>query len=244
MIMRRIITETIVLDTLSKLNNTEKTALKYLHRKYSDKGSLDINEMIDSLEDLGFNFTNSMKLSTFYQKNREYLFKDVEEEFDSTRESEILYRAIQKFVNKVSPSVIEDYAKGRIKVSELTKKYGRESFSVSVWQGFTSFSFYLSYYTENQFKAKWNIIIDYKYDKMLTNKGKITSIPFDMSVYKIDGDFPIPELLGSKDTVEIPVNFDINEMTKEDIYFLLFDIENSLFSDFEDRIMEIMEVNN
>ncbi len=243
--MIKIITETIVLDTLSKLTNAEKTALKYLHRKYGKESSLDINEMVDVLEDLGFNFTNSMKLSTFYKNNREYLFKDVDEEYESTHESEIVYQAIEKFVNRVGSGTMEDYIRGRLNISELSKKYGRNSFWISFWQGTDNFSFYLSYYTpESGHKPKWNIVIEYRYDKMLTNKDKIKSVPFDMLVYKVDGDFPIPELKGSKDTVEIPVNFDINEMTKEDIYFLLFDVENSLFSDFEDRILEIMEINN
>ena len=81
---KNLISEALVLDNAFNLPNDQKTALKFLHKKYKDvkyEFELRMNDLIDDVENLGFTFTTSMKLAKLYKTQRDYLFKEYDEKY-------------------------------------------------------------------------------------------------------------------------------------------------------------------
>jgi hypothetical protein len=57
-----------------------------------------MNELIDDIENLGFTFTTSMKLAKLYKTQRDYLFKEYDEKYLFSSNSEILSEAFKKYI--------------------------------------------------------------------------------------------------------------------------------------------------
>lgn len=242
---KKIITEALGLDFLFDLKKDEKVALKFLHKRYLDvkyNFELKTNELVDYLEDMGFNFTTSMKLATLYKNNREQLFKDYHEKYYSTTEAEILHNGLNKFIgSKSNEDEVKNKLNERFESSKLAKEFGYDNFYLNCWPFEDAFSFYISYHSPQSIN-RWKTVMTYHYKDLEKMSGNIDKIPFIVEIRKIEGNFPMPELEGSKDKIEIPITFDIDELNKKDIYNIAFGKENSLFSDFDDRLMEIISI--
>jgi len=246
---KKIIKEALGLDVLFNLKKDEKSAIRFLHRKYSDvKYNFELrnNELIDFLEDMGFNFTTSMKLTNLYKNNREQLFKDYHEKYYSTSETEIIFNALEKFIGyKSNADELTDLVRERLRNSMLAKKFGFDSFYFASWTHSGQFSIYVTYTPPNSgWKHLWKCVMTYDFSELDDKSGKIDKIPFVVSIRGIEGDFPIPELEGSKDKIEIPITFDLDELNKNDIYNIVLGDKNSLVNDFDERMYEIMSINN
>jgi len=68
----------------------------------------------------------------------------------------------------------------------------------------------------------------------------INTIPLKVTIKNIEGNFPVPELEGSSDMINIPIDFDVEEMTKKDVHKILLGDKNSITSDLEERLSQIM----
>lgn len=248
-VKKNIIKEALGLDVLFNLKKDEKSAIKFLHKKYENveyNFLLRLNELIDFLEDMGFNYTTSMKLATLYKNNRDQLFKNFHEKYYNTSESEIIYNALEKFsYYKNNEEELTQLLRKRFKNSKLAKKYGYDSFYIAPWATSNQISFYMTYTKPGSgWRNTWKIIMNYNYKSLEDKVGFIDKIPFIVSIRDIEGDFPVPELEGSTDNVEIPITFDIDELNRNDIYDIILGKENSLFNDFDERMGEIMSIGN
>ena len=65
----------------------------------------------------------------------------------------------------------------------------------------------------------------YNYSELVNMSGDIKQIPFIIKLRDIEYDFPMPELEGSKDKINIPINFDIENIEKNDIYEIIFSMD-------------------
>lgn len=246
---KKIIKEALGLDVLFNLKKDEKSAIKFLHKRYKDieyNFQLRINDLVDFLEDMGFNFTTSMKLATIYKNNREQLFRDYHEKYYNITETEIIYNSLEKFIGeKGNDEEITNLSRQRFKESELANKFGYDSFYIAVWVHSNQISFYITYTKpDSGWKQTWKCIMTYNFRGLEDKVGSIDKIPFIVNIRDIDGDFPIPELEGSNDKIEIPITFDIDELNKNDIYNIVLGKDNSLFKDFDERMVEIMSIDN
>lgn len=241
--IKKLIRETLGLDLFYNLGKDEKVALKFLHKKYSNEKydfSLNVNEMIDLVEDMGFNFTTSMKLANLYKNHRDRLFKDFHEKYYDLDESKIVYNALQRYIGEnVKDNELDKLLKNRFNSSMLSKKYDPTDFYVANWNYSDLAGFYIKYQTT--FTNRWKCIVDYNFSDLKEKSGELKSIPFKVSIRSIEGEsFPMPELEGVSEIIEIPITFDIENMTKKDIYDIYLGETNSLFTDFDKRMMEIM----
>jgi hypothetical protein len=240
--IKKLIRETLGLDLFYNLGKDEKVALKFLHKKYSNEKydfSLNVNEMIDLVEDMGFNFTTSMKLANLYKNHRDRLFKDFHEKYYDLDESKIVYNALQRYIGgNAKETEINSLVTNRFKSSMLSKKYDPIDFFIWNWNHSGLAGFYLTY--SNSINNRWKCIVKYDFSNLLKMSGELKSIPFEVTIESIEGNFPMPELEGVSEMIEIPITFDIENMTKKDIYDIYLGENNSLFADFDKRIMEIM----
>lgn len=246
---KKIINEALGLDVLYNLKKDEKSALKFLHKKYKDVEytfQLRTNELVDFVEDMGFNFTTSMKLATLYKNNRDQLFKEFHEKYYNISESEIVYNALEKFsYYKNNEDELTDLMRKRFKDSNLAKQFGYDRFYIAPWSHSNEISFYITYTKpDSGWRNTWKTIMSYNYRSLEDKVGSIDKIPFIVSMRGIEGDFPVPELEGSTDKIEIPITFDLDELNRNDIYNIILGKENSLFNDFDERMSEIMSIDN
>lgn len=244
---KKLIREALGLDTLFNLNKDEKVALKFLHKKYEKieyTFQIRIEEMLNYLEEMGFNFTTSMKLASLYKNNRDKLFKQYHEKYYDIYESQIIYAALSKFMSSDrDASESEKILKEKFKNSILPKKFGENVFYVALWAHPDEISFYITH--GNTGSDRWKCIMTYSYKNLENKVGDIKSIPFDVKIRDIEGSsFPIPELEGSTDRIEIPITFNIEDLSKNDIYEIVFGDKNSLYTDFIERMLQIMSIDN
>lgn len=243
---KKIIREALGLDLFFNLKKDERAALKILHKKYAGQGGIysrDIDEMMEILEDLGFNITHSLKIANLYKKNREYLFKDYHEKYLDTSESDIMYKLFDKLSIGTE---LSNNQKINLKLKEALNSSGLpekniENLSLALWGLTNTFMFYIGYSDSKKiFSQKWKCLIDYNFKNLQTLNSDLKSIPFDVRISDIEGEFPIPELQGSTDTIEIPITFDFENITKNDLYDIILNNKESLLSDVIDRIKEII----
>jgi hypothetical protein len=246
---KKLIREALGLELFFNLNKEEKFALNFLHKRYKDINydfQLITNDMVNELEDLGFNFTTSIKLASLYKNNRDKLFKDYHEKYYELNESKIVHAALTKYLGQQSDETkLRSMFTERFKTSSLAKKFGDENFFLSFWSSSYSddVSFYVLYSTLTS-NNKWKCIVKYDFTDLSKKSGDINSIPFTVTIKGIEHDFPIPELEGSTDTIEIPINFNVENITRNDVYEIVFGEKNSLVSDLDERLIEIMSINN
>lgn len=257
---KNLISEALVLDTAFNLPNDQKTALKFLHKKYKDVKydfELGMNQLIDDVETLGFSFTTSMKLAKLYKTQRDYIFKEYDEKYLFSSNSEILAEAFRKYILSGPEDELTRITRIRLKKSKLSKLYGEDSFYSSIWTSAwgSTISFYLIYeprndkdgnyltYSESS-KIKWKAVFRYDLSKLSELEGTIKSIPVTASIGDFEYNFPMPELNNSKDVFSLPVKLDVEEIDKKYILELVFGKKNSIFNHFENLVEEILKANN
>ena len=257
---KNLISEALVLDSAFNLPNDQKTALKFLHKKYKDvkyEFELRMNDLIDDIENLGFTFTVSMKLAKLYKTQRDYLFKEYDEKYLFSSNSEILAEAFKKYIFNGPEDELSRITKIRIKKSKLSKLYGEDSFYTAFWGSSygSTITFYLIYepkhdkdgnyisYSESN-KIKWKALFSYNLSDLTELEGTITSIPVTATIRDIEHNFPIPELNGSRDVFTLPVKLDVEEIDRKYVLELVFGKKNSIFNHFENLLEEILKINN
>jgi len=258
--MRKItfLNETTVLDTLTNLSKLEKSALKVLHSRFKDvkyEFQIPMNELIDILEDdLDFNFTSSLKIAKIYRTKRDFLFKDIDLEEENS--IEIILHLLNKFLSVKYMTEIEELIKRKVVDGNLTKQYGKENFFFSPYIGptnkkielyvdFDPYNFKGRQLNREEKKSKqWSARFGFDYlglEEMYKNGVKdIDYIPFNLKIFDIKGNFPLPDLENHTEIVKIPINFDINNPTKNDLLDIIIGDNNSLLSHLEDIILKIV----
>ncbi len=241
---RKLIKEVLVLDTLSNLSKEQKLGIKFLHREYGNvnyEHDLNVDKMTDDLEEmLGFDYKSSRMLANFYKKNRTYLFKDMDEEYLDTVESDLLYGALKKYLTNVSKSDLEEYINEGIKKSKLNDisnlyvgvSYFLDTLTIIVFNEKTMFS-----------NKTQRCIFNYNLEKLKDMEGKVTHIPFILTIKGIENDFIPTYLENTKYEVNLPINFEIKNINKKNILDLILGKENSIISDFVDRMYDILSEN-
>lgn len=250
--------ETTVLDTLTNLSKLEKSALKVLHSRFKHvkyEFDMPMNKLIDILEDdLDFNFTTSLKIAKIYRTKRDFLFKDIDLEEENS--IEIILHLLNKFISLKYMVEIEELIKKKIVDGNITKQYGKENFFFSPYIGsvdkkielyvdFEPYNFKGRQLNREEMKSKqWaaRFGFDYLGLEEMFNKGvkEIDYIPFNLNIHGIKGNFPLPDLENHTEVVKIPINFDINNPTKNDLLDVIIGDNNSLLSHLEDIVLKIL----
>jgi hypothetical protein len=99
----------------------------------------------------------------------------------------------------------------------------------------------LTYDERNDKKWKAIFKVDFNDLKNLVESGveDIDYIPFKVTISDIEYNFPIPELNNSTDEIKIPIDFDVNNLNKNQCIEIIFGEKNSIFTHLENIITDI-----
>lgn len=241
---QKFILETLVIDTISNISEEDKKVLIMLHKLYGKKSSwmLDINEIVNFIEEIGFSYTKSLKLATYYKKNRDLLFTEYSNIGGDVYTSKILYKFLEKYLGDDKVTKWATMTKEKIDNSEEFKKYeGKVNISSTLWQHYNDqVSFFIFNYKGYDSPLNWSCMISYSFKDLENMDKDINTIPLKVTIKNIEGNFPVPELEGSSDMINIPIDFDIEEMSKKDVHKILLGDKNSITSNLEERLSQIM----
>ena len=245
---QKFILEALVIDTISNISEEDKKLLNLLHKLYSKKSSwmLDVNEIVNFIEEIGFSYTKSLKLTTYYIKNRDLLFTEYSDISGSIHTSKILYKFLEKYLADDKINKWGDLVKEKVDNSEEFKKYGdKVEISTTLWQHYgDQISFFIFNYIDYQNPLNWSCLITYSFKDLEKMDTDVDRIPLKVSIKNIEGNFPVPELEGSFDMIDIPIDFDVEDISKKDIHKILLGDKNSITSDLEERLAEILSFSN
>jgi hypothetical protein len=241
---QKFILEALVIDTISNISREDKSLLNLLHKLYGGKSSwmLDVNEIIDFMEEMGYSYTKSLKMVTYYKKNRDLLFTEYSDIDSDVHRSKILYNFLGKYLADDKFNKWGDRVKEKVDNSEEFKKYGdKGKISTTLWQHYgDQIGFFIFNYINYQSPLNWSCLITYSFKDLEKMDMDVDTIPLKVGIKNIEGNFPVPELEGSFDMINIPIDFDVEEMGRKDVEKILLGDNNSITSDLVERLDQIM----
>lgn len=241
---QKFILEALVIDTISNISREDKSLLNLLHKLYGGKSSwmLDVNEIIDFMEEMGYSYTKSLKMVTYYKKNRDLLFTEYSDVDGGVNTSKILYNFLSKYLADDRINKWGDRVKQKVDNSEEFKKYGdKVKISTTLWQHYgDQIGFFVFNYIDYQNPLNWSCLITYSFKDLEKMDMDVDTIPLKVGIKNIEGNFPVPELEESFDMINIPIDFDVEEMDRKDAEKILLGDKNSITSDLEERLGQIM----